>query len=68
MATCLPGMKNNGSEVLVLSRGQVVEPLMDTLVIHLQGRALALPPLIAIMRSDLPGNTSVQGWSGMAGS
>jgi len=28
-------MKNNGSEVLVLSRGQVVEPLMDTLVIHL---------------------------------
>ena len=39
VSTCLPGVENDGSEVLVFSRGEVVEPLVDTLVIHLQREA-----------------------------
>ena len=59
-------MENDGGEILVLSRGEVVQPLVDTLVIHLGEEVLDTDTNIDKM--TVPGNTSVQGWSGMAGS
>ena len=59
-------MKYYSSEVLVLSRREVVEPLVDALVVHLQNKCYSHCPQGIKNLLVIPGSTSARGWSSRA--
>lgn len=63
----LSRVKYDSSEVLVFSRREVVESLVDALVVHLQIQCYTDCPQGSQNLLVIPGSTSAQGWSSRAG-